>query len=341
MKFFCEELKDLAIISAWSYLWLMKNEESFPVWKVDYLSMFPINFDEFLRSLNPRLYKFYEEIDLGSLKVIDEFIHKDLLYTFNLYLTIWWMPEIVQKYLDIRDKMWEIELLNIIRKLQKSLLESYKADFAKHSWFVKSSHIINVYESVSSQLSKSFDDEVDNFKFSWVIPSQKGFDRIIWPLTWLSKARLVIKNFIITEIEHPLKAFNKQNKFKVFFHDVWLLSANLDTPITAFLNQELWSYKWYIVENYVAQELFCLFDKDLTSWEKWQSEIEFIITIWNNIIPIEVKSSTKSRRAKSLNSYISKYKPKYAFKVTAQNIWYNLDKWYITIPLYLIWKIQK
>jgi hypothetical protein len=249
------------------------------------------------------------------------------------------MPEVVQTYISYKDNMWIIELLNKLRKIQNNLIESYKSDFSKHWWVLNSSHILSVYESVPYQLSKSFDDEVDKFKFTWVIPNQKWYDRIIWPLTWLSKARLVIKNFIISEIEHPLKSHHINNKFKIFFHDTWLLNASLDSPMTSFTDQSIWSYKWYIIENFVAQELFSIFDSDLTSWTKWQSEIEFIVVSEWNIIPLEVKSSAKSRKAKSLDSYIKRYNPKIAYKVSAQNYWYNKSKWFKTIPLYLIWKI--
>lgn len=337
LKFFCEDMPQLSVISAWSYLWIVKNEEAFPVGKVDYLSMFPLNYEEFLQAINPRLYKFYCEIDINNMKVIDEIIHKWLIDILYLYLAVWWMPEIVQVYI----KLWneaKINNLNKIRKLQNNLIESYKSDFSKHAWVINSSHILNVYDSIFSQLSKSFDDEVDKFKFSWVIPKQKWYDRIIWPLTRLAKSKLVIKNFIIWNIEVPLKSNNIINKFKIFLHDIWILNAWLDTPIQSIIeNKDVWTYKWYIVENFVATELFCIFDNELNSFEKWQSEIEFIVQYQGNIIPLEVKSSSKSRKAKSLDSFISRYKPKFAYKLSTQNYWYN--KWYKTFPLYLIWKI--
>ena len=341
LKFFNEELKNLAIINAWSYLWLMKNEESFPVWKVDYLSMFPLNFEEFLLATNKRLFEFYDSINIDSLKVINEIIHKDLLEMLNLYFAIWWMPEIVQTYIRKSQEESNINTLKTVRILQNNLLESYKADFAKHWKFVNSSHILSVYESVPYQLSKSFDEEVKKFKFAWVIPGQKWYDRIVWHLTWLSKARLIIKNNILSNIAHPLKAYYTENKFKVFFHDIWLLNASLDTPITSIINQELWHYKWFIAENFVAMELFNIYDSNLLSWSKWESEIEFIVVKNDLIIPIEVKSSIKSKKAKSLDSYINRYSPQIAYKVSLANYWKNPSRGFITLPMYLIWKILK
>ena len=339
LKFFCEELRELNIISAWSYLWLLKNNESFPVWKVDFLSMFPINFEEFLLSVNPDLFEFYEKINLKNLETIDNFYHEKLLYYLNLYFAIWWMPEIVNFYLENNWKISEFELFEKIRQLQLWLIESYKADFTKYSRLVNSSNILAVYESIPHQLSQTYDKEVNKFKFSNVIPNQKWFDRIIWPLTWLSKSRLVIKNYIISNIDHPLKSFIQKNKFKLFFQDVWLLNAILKTPIKSIIFEELWSYKWFIAENFIAEELYNKTDDELLSWTKWISEIEFIFEKDWEIIPIEVKSSKKSRRAKSLNSYIERYSPKTAFKLTWQNYWFNKEKNMTTLPMYLIWKI--
>lgn len=339
LKFFHEELPELNIISAWSYLWLIKNNESFPVWKVDFLSMFPMNFEEFLQAVKPELYEIYQKIDLKKMKTVDDFYHQEFLKHLNLFFAIWGMPEIVNFFLKNKSKKSEFEIFKKIREKQLNLIEAYKSDFTKYSKLVNSSNILAVYESIPQQLAKNYDEEVDKFKFSNVIPNQKWFDRIIWPLTWLSKSRLVIKNYIISNIDHPLKWFIQNNKFKLFFHDMWLLNAILRSPIEKILLEELWSYKWFIAENFIAQELFYKIDDDLLSWVKWTSEIEFIFEKNWEIIPLEVKSSKKTRRAKSLNSYVNKYNPNFAYKLTLQNYWYNQEKNITILPMYLVWKI--
>ncbi len=82
------------------------------------------------------------------------------------------MPEIVQTYLDSNTQA-SLETLIMIRKKQTDLLESYKGDFVKHSGLVNASHILYTYESVCTQLAKSFDDEVDKFTVSNVVPKHK------------------------------------------------------------------------------------------------------------------------------------------------------------------------
>jgi len=50
--------------------------------------MFPLNFDEFLRKLNPRLFNVYDEIKLENMKKIDDIFHKDFLLYLKLYFII-------------------------------------------------------------------------------------------------------------------------------------------------------------------------------------------------------------------------------------------------------------
>ncbi len=340
LKFFCEERKKLAIISAGSYLWLIKNKEAFPVWKVEFLSMFPLSFGEFLNALNKRLSNYYDTINIKNITKLDGLYHNELLEYLNLYFAIWWMPEIVDFYKEEIKNNNNIVALKWVRDLQNYLLESYRSDFSKYSWVVNSAHILSLYDSVSKQLSLCYDEDVNKFKFTWVIPKQKGFDRISWPLSWLSWARLVIKNYIVNKSEHPLKSYTKHNVFKLFFHDIWLLNASLDTPIWSIVWEELGIYKWFIAENFVAQELFKVLDKDLLSWKEATSEIEFLFSDnENNIIPVEVKSLKRSRRAKSLDAYIKKYSPKYAYKVTMQNYSKNNKRGFEILPMYLVSKI--
>ncbi|MDQ7009339.1 MAG: AAA family ATPase [Candidatus Gracilibacteria bacterium] len=341
-KFFCEKKKELAIIGAGSYLGLIKNGESFPVGKVDFLSMFPLNFEEFLEAIKNKLFNFYKKIDINNLKKIDDLIHKELLKYLNLYFFIGGMPEIVNLYKEgLNNNNNSNELLNNIRKTQLNLLESYKADFTKYSGIINSSHILSVYDSVSKQLSLTYNEEVNKFKFVGVIPNKKGFSSIDGPLTWLSESRLVIKSFISNKANNPLKSHTKENTFKLFFHDIGLLNASLETPISEIILNDLSNYKGYIVENFIAQELFNIFDKDLISWTEGISEIEFLINIGGDIIPIEVKSSEKYRKAKSLDSFIKRYSPKIAYKFTMQNYSKNEDRGYSTLPMYLVGKIKK
>ena len=64
-----------------------------------------------------------------------------------------------------------------------------------------------------------------------------------------------------------------------------------------------------------------------------QAEIDFILTIQNKVIPIEVKSKNNVK-SRSLNMYMQKYDPEYGIRISARNFGYqNKIK---SIPLYAV-----
>lgn len=339
LKYFYEELPEMRIICAGSYLGIMTTEDSFPVGKVEYLSMTPCTFKEFLAAVDADLAVIFDRIDIHDHNPIPPLYHEALLKNWRLYLALGGMPEVIKVYLKNLEKGL-LEALEKARAIQEQLLEGYRSDFTKHSGRVNASHILHVFDSISQQLSKFYDESVGKFHFSGVIPKQKGFERIIGPLTWLTKASLVLKTFIVNKAEHPLKGFSEENKFKLYYLDVGLLQASLKIPMTAIMDEEIGSYKGYIVENFVAQELFHQKNDQLYSWSEGTAEIEFLYMRGKEILPLEVKSSTKSRRAKSLDSFIAKYAPPVAFKFTAQNRGYEGERKMLTLPLYLIGKLS-
>ncbi len=72
--------------------------------------------------------------------------------------------------------------------------------------------------------------------------------------------------------------------------DVGLPGCMADIPIQTILSQDFGSYKGFIAENYVAQELQSGGFTELYSWKGKTSEIEFLVVINGKIIPLEVKS---------------------------------------------------
>ena len=338
LKYFQEEMPELALIAAGSYLGIIKNEESFPVGKVDFLSMYPMNFSEFLFSYNHRLHNFYENINIEESSAIEPLYHQLLLDSWKRYVAIGGMPEVVKTYLPNHEDH-ELKAITEARKIQNQLLTGYKADFSKHSGTVNAAHILSVFDSVAIQLAKSYDEEVGKFKFTGVIPNQKGFEKIRNPLTWLEKSRLVIKSFITSKPDHPLKAHTEENRFKLYFIDVGLLNAALEIPIEVILANQVGSYKGFIAENFVAQELNFISQGSLFSWTEGRAELEFLWTKGKYIIPIEVKSSSRSTRAKSLDSYIERYTPPLSYKLTGQNRGFDSNRKMMTLPIYLAGKI--
>jgi predicted AAA+ superfamily ATPase len=338
LKYFFEECPELKIIAAGSYLGMMATDTSFPVGKVQFEFMGPMSFSEFLMNIDHNLYSIWEGINLFENELIDPFYHSKFNELFKTYLVIGGMPEVVAYYIahyqaDLHDT------LKVCREIQNQLLTGYKADFLKRAGRINANQIFNVFESIPIQLAKSYDESVNKYKFSNVIPRNSGLLKIQGPLTWLENARLAIKVFICNKAQEPLAAYRKENQFKLYFFDMGLLNAALEIPMGKLLNEQLNEYKGYIAENFVAIELFNVKNSALNSWAEGNAQIEFIITINDELVPIEVKSSSQFTRAKSLDAYIERYHPNLAIKFTPNNRGYNKSKNIWTLPIYLASKL--
>ena len=97
-------------------------------------------------------------------------------------------------------------------------------------------------------------------------------------------------------------------------------------------NVQYLTYKGILAENYVAEVLFSK-KRELYYWQldSGKYEVDFLINIEGDIIPIEVKASDNIT-SKSLNYYIDRYKPKYSIRISTKN--FGFSNGIKSIPLY-------
>lgn len=333
LKYFCEDMRDLAIISAGSLLGIKLSEESFPVGKIDFLHLYPMSFREFLvASENHMLVEAY---DSDSVNNLPEMAHHQLWRTLLDYYVTGGMPEVVLTYIENKDN--KVTAFNEVRKIQKVLVDSFSKDFAKHSGKNNSIHIVSVFENIPLQLSAQVDASTKRYYFNNVIPGKKSFNALQGPIDWLENAGLIIKIPICNHAEIPLKAFCKNNLFKLFIFDIGLLGSMLNLPIQSILEQDYGITKGYLAENFVAQELLTSGIDDLYSWAERNSEIEFLIYKGSNIVPVEVKSGNRVQ-AKSLQQFLIKYFPQKAVKLSGKP--FSKTNKVINIPLYFAGRLS-
>lgn len=322
LKYFFEEAPEYNIIAAGSLLGVsVIGQESFPVGKVNFLNLFPMTFTEFLHAMGEEL--LYEEIiNNATLEKFPEPIHEKLIDFLRQYMFIGGMPEVVQS--------WQSnEGINKVRMIQNDILESYQRDFSKYASAGQAIKTSELWNSVPTQLAK----ENKKFQYSNV---RKKTRAITWESTieWLKSAGLVHIVYNNTKPEIPLSGYCDRNKFKLYMLDVGILGAMLNLSSEIIIKQgELFSkYNGAFVENFVAQHLLSSGEKELYYWaSKSDAEVDFIININDNIIPIEVKSGT-SKNLKSLKSYVDKYNPKIHVRTSPRNF-HNSGTFY-NIPLY-------
>lgn len=106
------------------------------------------------------------------------------------------------------------------------------------------------------------------------------------------------------------------NAYKLFMLDVGLLGAMSEIDAVSILegNDIFVEFKGALTEQYVNQELRSLEKiENQYYWAGRTSEIDFLVQIENEIIPIEVKAE-QNLQAKSLKYFCEKFNIKKAYR---------------------------
>lgn len=333
LKYFCEDMPELSLISAGSLLGIKLSDDSFPVGKVEFLHLYPMNFREFLVAGDgPMLVDAYDRASMDN--PIPFIAHQQLWRELLNYYVTGGMPQAVATYMAHKsDKM---TAFTEVRNVQKFLVDSYSRDFAKHSGKINSIHIVSVFENIPMQLSAQVDASTKRYHFNHVIPGKRSFAQLQGPIDWLENAGLVIKVHVCNRAEVPLRAFCKNNLFKLFVFDIGLLGAMLSLPVKSILEQDFGITKGYLAESFVAQEFLACGHDELYSWAERNSEIEFLTVMGEAIVPVEVKAGHRTQ-AKSLHQFLIKYSPQTAIKLSANP--FSRSGRIVNLPLYLAGKI--
>ncbi len=322
LKYFYENAPEYAIIAAGSLLGMSLHEgTSFPVGKVDFMHLFPLNFREFLLAVG--------EKDLAELLITQDY---EMINAFSgkyadwlrKYYFVGGMPEAVLTFIDTDD-------MKEVRNIQKELLLYYENDFSKHAPKEQISRIQMVWNSIPAQLAK----ENRKFIYGLVREGARAKDYEI-AIQWLMDYGLVHKSYRIKNPGMPLISYMEQSAFKLFMLDVGLLAAkgNLSAKTILEGNKIFKEFKGALTEQYVAQELVA---KEIElyyySTENSSGEIDFVVQNEEYVIPLEVKAE-ENLRAQSLRAYCRKFEPQKAIRSSMAN--YREEEWMVNVPLYLL-----
>lgn len=326
LKYFQENAPEYHVIAAGSLLGItIGRGESFPVGKVNLLSMYPMDFEEFLMAVGETsLCDLFHQPDWELLNILrSKYI--DLL---RQYYYVGGMPEVVDTYVKNHD-------LQEVRVKQNEILNAYRRDISKHTTATESMRIGQVLQSLPSQLAK------ENKKFIYNV-LKKGARAAEYELAiqWLIDAGIVHKVCRVKELQMPVKFYEDLGAFKLFLLDCGLLGCMTDAPASQMLvgNNIFREFKGSFTEQFVLQQLTAM-GIPLYYWssESTPAEIDFVIQRNDRVIPIEVKAE-ENVRAKSMSEYIKNH-PQYNLKgLRISMLGYQDQGWMENIPLFGITK---
>jgi predicted AAA+ superfamily ATPase len=324
LKYFAEEAPQYHIASAGSLLGVAINRKShsFPVGKVQLLSMHPMDFEEFMQAQGKEqglslIRECYNNNETCSL-------HETFMDAYRKFIGIGGMPQVLNEFITSGD-------YNLVMALQKNIIDAYIADIAKYAGPSETVRIMAAFNSVPAQLAK------ENRKFQYkIIKSGARSSKFESAIDWLEASATVNKCMKVTEGSAPLAAFTEMGSFKIYMADTGLLCSRYGiSPELLQHESAAWqSVKGALTENYVASALTCN-GYNPHYWEsQGKAELDFVIqTHSGEIIPIEVKSSDNVR-SKSLQQFIARYKPAWAMRISAKN--FGFENNIKSVPLYAV-----
>ncbi len=117
---------------------------SFPVGKVEFMHLYPMNFYEFISAIGEdKLCNLLKKLDY---KLTTTFKDKFISYL-RMYFYVGGMPEVVARFAENKD-------FKLARTIQNQILESYVQDFSKHTPISNIQKVNQVWNSIPAQLAK-------------------------------------------------------------------------------------------------------------------------------------------------------------------------------------------
>lgn len=329
LKYFAEQAPEYVVCCAGSLLGVFLHDEvSFPVGKVDFLELQPLDFEEFLiANKEEELIKLIQE---NNMKKIPDIITEKLKDYLKKFFVIGGMPRAVKTWLDEKD----FEKVEIV---QKGILEAYIRDFSKHTDNNTATKIEYVWRSIPSQLAK------ENRKFIYGVIKEGARAREYEnAINWLKDTGLIrIVNRVKCGNKQPLKAYEDLKAFKIYLLDIGLLRVLCELDYETIISKDSIynEFKGLLTEQFVLQELKNIHKiNSIYYWtNEFTSEVDFVFSYKNLIIPVEAKAGINVK-AQSLKVFMNEYTTKLAIRYSLLDM--KLDNKILNIPLYLVWNTE-
>jgi uncharacterized protein len=330
LRYFYEDYPHLYVIAAGSLLEAILNTTAaFPVGRVEYMSLHPFCFEEFLLATSsPLVLEMFNTIPLP------EFAHTRLLKLFHQYTLTGGMPEAVLRYSEKLD-------IVALKPVFESLLVGYMDDIEKYAKNYNQTNILR--HAIPACLKEAG----SRIRFHGFGNSTYGSREMGEALRTIEKTRLVTLVYPTTQVGPPYSSdYKKSPRLQVVDTGLVIYFAGIQKDV--FQAQDLNAiFQGRIVEHIVGQEFTAISESELHKLLFWvrdktgtTSELDFVFLHEGLGIPVEVKSG-QTGSLRSLHQYIDMSKRDIAIRLysgpfrideiqTLQNVPYRL----LNIPYY-------
>lgn len=325
LKYFYEQIPQYHVVAAGSLLGVAVNRQkySYPVGKVEELTLYPLDFEEFLWAMGKEKLAAEIRAHYQANEAMPEAWHTMALEQYRDYFIVGGMPAAIMEYIRTGSFIQ-------VQVVQNNILNQYIADMAKYADATTSVRIRACYNSIPAQLAK------ENTKFQYKVVQRGGTATLFGEaIEWLVFAGIVLK---CQRLEHgfiPIPAYVDLSDFKLYMADIGLLTLRSGMPLQTILSpvEQDNTYLGAMTENYVAQALVSNGYRPYYWQSDGKAEVDFVLQCDEQVIPVEVKKGRRNR-SKSLGVFAEKYHAAYALRISKKN--FGFENRIKSVPLYAV-----
>lgn len=297
------------------------------------ISMYPMDFEEFLWAIGDELTSDTIKILLKNKKTAGNALHRNLMRIFRLYMLIGGMPQAIETYIEQNN-------LQAVDEVKREIVDLYEEDFIKIDGTGLAG---DIYDAIPANLSGNAS--------RYVLSNAREGTRSEQVRELIPD---MLSSFTVNIAYHAnnpgvgMSLEKDAGRYKLFSSDVGLFVtlAFKDKKYTEnviynkLLSDKLEANLGYVYENVVAQMLIArgnnLFYYTMESeTSNHLYEIDFLISVGDNICPIEVKSGNY-RSHKSLDVFCDKFSSRISEKYVVHTKDYKRENGIHYIPVYMV-----
>lgn len=297
------------------------------------INMYPMDYEEFLWALG-------DDTTFSLLKKCFEMnqplgdaLNRRQLRQFRLYMLVGGMPQAVAAYIETNS-------FRKVDEVKRDIISLYENDFAKID---PTGRLAMLYDAIPAQLNKN----ASRYQSSAVLNGERP-DKILELIAQLKDSRTALVSYHANDPNAGLSNTKDLSKFKLFLSDTGLFVTLMfkdkdfveNEIYEKLLSDKLSVNLGYLYENIVAQcltasgnELF--YHTIMNERSKHNYEIDFLLTVKNKVIPLEVKSSGYKTH-KSLDVFTGKYSDRIARRYIVYTKDLCKEQDIFCIPVYMV-----
>ena len=297
------------------------------------INMYPMDYEEFLWALGDDTTFSLLKKCFETNQPLGDALNRRQLRQFRLYMLVGGMPQAVAAYIETNS-------FRKVDEVKRDIISLYENDFAKID---PTGRLAMLYDAIPAQLNKN----ASRYQSSAVLNGERP-DKILELIAELKDSRTALVSYHANDPNTGLSNTKDLSKFKLFLSDTGLFVTLMfkdkdfveNEIYEKLLSDKLSVNLGYLYENIVAQcltasgnELF--YYTIMNERSKHNYEIDFLLTIKNKVIPLEVKSSGYKTH-KSLDVFTGKYSDRIARRYIVYTKDLCKEQDIFCVPVYMV-----